>query len=529
MAKRQLLFPILILALAAGVRLAFLDLKPPHFDEGINGWFCDEMSKQGYYAYDSTNYHGPLHFYVLFVFLKLLGRNLWALRLPVVLVGTLTVFLVLQFRPFFGRTISYLAALGIAISPGFIFYSRYSIHETWLVFFLVLTFWGVLGFYACRAPKYVWSVVLGITGMILTKETYIVHAAAVGTAGLAGIILEKIRPSAAYLEHSRNALPTRHFVAAILVGLALIVFFYSGNFLYWSGLKGLYQTFLPWTKTGIEAAGHGKPDYDLCPLVPGFLAHIAPFSSFSRFTINWYWIKLFLAYEWFALAGLLFSVRYLFGGPAALRYLAIYAVATLFFYSAIPYKTPWCIISIAWPFFFFGGALLEFLATHLNRIVAVVAGTLLFGQAGWRSYKVNFVNFDNPKEMYVYVQTFRDYQKFTEPILDKAAQDPSQKKQLKGLILLSSYFPIPWVLGDFPNIAYYNRDDHWPAQLDTDFIAVEQAQASAVEARLKDKYFVVDFRLRDGMSDCVGYFRYSTFKDIFPDQAPDFDPSQPRG
>ncbi|MEA3165037.1 MAG: hypothetical protein QOE88_2855, partial [Verrucomicrobiota bacterium] len=50
MAKRQLLCPVLILLLAAVVRLAFLDLKPPHFDEGINGWFCDQMTKNGYYS-----------------------------------------------------------------------------------------------------------------------------------------------------------------------------------------------------------------------------------------------------------------------------------------------------------------------------------------------------------------------------------------------------------------------------------------------------------------------------------------------
>lgn len=527
MVKRQLLFPILILALAAGIRLAFLDIKPPHFDEGINGWFCDQMSKQGYYAYDPNNYHGPLHFYVLLVFLKFFGRNLWALRLPVVLVGTLTVYLVLLFRPFVGKTTSYLAALGMAVSPGFVFYSRYSIHETWLVFFLVLSFWGALGLYALKAPRYVWAVVLGIAGMILTKETYIIHVAAVGAAGLSALILERIRPSDAFLEHSKNPLPWRHFVASVFVGLALIVFFYSGNFQNWAGLKGLYQTFLPWTKTGIEAAGHGKPDYDLCPLVPGFLARVAPFSSFSNFTINWYWIKLFLVYEWFVLAGLLFSFRYLFGGHAVLRYLAIYSAVTLFFYSVIPYKTPWCVISIAWPFLFLGAAFLEFLATHLNRIVTVVAGAVLLGQAGWRSYKVNFVNFDNPKELYVYVQTYRDYTDFTDPILEKAARDPSQKEKLKGLILLSSYFPIPWVLGDFPNIGYYNKDDHWPERLDSDFIAAEQSQASTVEARLTDKYFVVDFRLRDGMSECTGYFRYSIFKDIFPDQTPVFDPSQP--
>ena len=98
MAKRQLLFPALILLLAALVRLAYLDIKPPHFDEGINGWFCDQMVKTGYYAYDPTNYHGPFHFYVLLVFLKLFGRNLWALRLPVVLASLLTVFWIFLFQ-----------------------------------------------------------------------------------------------------------------------------------------------------------------------------------------------------------------------------------------------------------------------------------------------------------------------------------------------------------------------------------------------------------------------------------------------
>jgi len=49
---------------------------------GINGWFVDQMVKSGFYRYDPTNYHGPLHFYVLFLSQTLFGRNLWALRMP---------------------------------------------------------------------------------------------------------------------------------------------------------------------------------------------------------------------------------------------------------------------------------------------------------------------------------------------------------------------------------------------------------------------------------------------------------------
>jgi hypothetical protein len=93
-------------------------------------------------------------------------------------------------------------------------------------------------------------------------------------------------------------------------------------------------------------------------------------------------------------------------------------------------------------------------------------------------------------------------------------------------VLLSSYFPIPWVLGDFPDIGYYSRSDSWPSKLDADFIVVAADQADELDKRLKDRYFTADFRLRDGMDECRAYFRYETFKDIFPGRKPEFVPGQ---
>src|SRR5271157_1973554 len=524
--KRQLLFPALILLLAAIVRVAFLDIKPPHFDEGINGWFCDQMAKTGFYAYDPTNYHGPLHFYVLFVSLQLFGRSLWALRLPVVLASLLTMFWIFLFRPFLGRTVCYLAALGMAISPGFIFYDRYSIHESWLVLFLIVTFWGILGISTSREPRYFWGFILGLTGMILTKETYIIHLAAFAAAGFLVSILNRLWPPSPKVDLAGGRIPVRHVMGATLVGVTLIVFFYSGNFRYWRGLEGLYQTFLPWTKTAVEAAGHGKPDFDLFPLVPPFVAHVPALEALANFKLNWYWIRLLLDYEWFAIAGLLFSFRFFLGGNPALRFLAIYGLGVLLAYSIVPYKTPWCIISIAWPFLFLGAALLEFIAKQLNRLVAVLVALPLFAHAAWKSYDLNFVKFDNAKERYVYVQTFREYRNFVDPILEKGARNPESKAKLSGLVLLSSYFPIPWVLGEFPDIGYYNADSAWPQKLDADFIVVDEDKADKLEKGLKDRYFTKDFRLRDGMDESRAYFRYETFKDIFPDRKPEFEPGR---
>src|SRR5213083_20233 len=169
--------PWLIIALAAFLRIFLLGIKPPHFDEGINGWFVDQAVKSGFYKYDPTNYHGPLHFYALMLSEGLFGRNLWALRLPVVLVSIASVWMTLKFEPFVGRNVSRLAALAMAVSPGFVFYGRYSIHEVWLLFFTLLFFYGLFGMWKSGTANYLWCAGMGVTGMILSKETYILHVA----------------------------------------------------------------------------------------------------------------------------------------------------------------------------------------------------------------------------------------------------------------------------------------------------------------------------------------------------------------
>jgi uncharacterized protein (TIGR03663 family) len=524
MVRRQFFLPLLILIVAAVLRLICLDLKPPHFDEGINGWWCDEMAKKGYYAYDPSNYHGPLHFYVLFVFLRVLGRNLWALRLPVAIVGTATVGLVVAFRRYLGPGVAFLAGFALAISPGYVFYNRYSIHETWLVFFLILFVWSLCRLNAGADKLATWTLVLSVAGMILTKETYVIHLFAALLAGIF-VVVTGLRNRARSLRLWHH-LDRTAFLGSALVGVALIVFLYSGTFLNLAGLRGLFETFTPWTKTGMEAAGHGKPQYDLFTLVPNGLAAIGPFAKLQAFRLNWYWIKLLTVYEWFALAGVVLSLAYLFTGRRALRFLAAYAWLTLIAYSLIPYKTPWCIISIAWPFFFLCAAGLVCLRRLVGLVPIVVVATVLLGHDAWCMFRLNFKEYDNPRQMYAYVQTFRDYRAFVGPILREITLHPQLKTQLKGEVLLSSYFPIPWVLGELPHIGYYDKEDSWPKNLDADFIAAPDEAAPDVEASLTRPYFENTFRLRDGMGLCRAFFQYDRFKDVFPGRRPDFVPDQ---
>jgi len=221
--------------------------------------------------------------------------------------------------------------------------------------------------------------------MILTKETYVIHLVAFALATLCAWIIGLIRPPSEPINRIPRPTPWAHVGAAVAVGLALIIFFYSGNFLNWSGVTGLYRTFSHWANTGVGAqSGHEKPDYDIS-IMPHFLRHVPVFVSLAKVKINWYWIKLLAAYEWFAIAGLVFSFRYLFGGNGALRYLAIYALAVLAAYSIIAYKTPWCALSLSSGHFCFGWRVPGFSLEDLPEVsqpIAVAGALLLFGLMG---------------------------------------------------------------------------------------------------------------------------------------------------
>jgi uncharacterized protein (TIGR03663 family) len=533
--------PWLIIGLAAFLRFFLLGMKPPHFDEGINGWFVDQMLKNGFYKYDPTNYHGPLHFYVLFLSQTLFGRNLWALRLPVVLVGIASVWLTLKFEPFVGRMVSRLAALAMAVSPGFVFYSRYSIHEVWLLLFTMLFFYGLFGLWKFGTANYLWCAGMGLTGMILSKETYILHVACAAIAAVVCYISNYFSE----LEDGRPATQTWNYVDLTVVigtGIALIVFFYSGTFFHWDGVKGLYQAYLPWFKTGSEGHGHEKQWY--------------------------YWLRLVARYEWPVLAGLivcLLSIRF---KQTALRYLAIYGVGTFMAYSIVRYKTPWCIISFVWPFLLTFGAmatiaplrfsaatcrwvaltlfgflayafyyaetskfedvwpyvlilgagllLLALRAPEITQLLASAALCVSLGYCVW----LNYFRCTTDTEPYVYVQSYNDVFKFTDPILQLAHSDP-RAYQLVGHIIRPSPYPLPWMLDDFGRVGYYEKDS-LPDKMDGDFLLVQEEKIPTVEAKLHDSYYTMPIKLRPYQDQSKAYFRAKTFKSFFPGKWPDF-------
>ena len=572
-----------IIALGAFLRFLLLGIKPPHFDEGINGWFVDQMVRSGFYRYDPTNYHGPLHFYILFLSQALFGRHIWALRLPVVLASIGSIYATLKFEPFVGKNVSRIAALAMAISPGFVFYGRYSIHEVWLLLFSMIFVLGLLGLWSFGTRNYLWCVGIGTAGMILTKETYIIH---IGCALIAAGVLwvsHRITPMT-NLKRARQQWDYVDLAIVICSCLFAIVFFYSGTFLNWSGVKGLYLTFATWYQTGSKGNGHEKP---------------------------WpYWLELILRYEWPVLVGLFLCLACQFFRNFVVRYLAIYGVGVFAAYSIIHYKTPWIIISIVWPllfvfaagavakkipraaFYAVGFALIGFgvgaAASYLVQPAAVRAacslpiylreaylitiaatstsgvagefgqwlyagalvGALLGGGFGFfvgKSARIsegamlmvkraavslallmslgmaiflNYFHCSTDTEPYVYVQTYNDIYKLMNPLM-RAVRGNPLAYGLTGSFIRTSTYPFPWLLGDFPNIGYYEHNNS-PGKYDADFLVVQEDRIAEVEKKLHDSYFTQPMTIRPYQDTSKLYFKAKTFRKLFPGKQPDF-------
>ena len=215
----------------------------------------------------------------------------------------------------------------------------------------------------------------------------------------------------------------------------------------------------------------------------------------------------------------------------AVPLLAVYGPGTLLAYSIIHYKTPWCAISFAWPFFLVGGALLVEMAgwswpsapPETGRWTALaLGGTLAAGSFGL-AYRLNYVAPTDDELPYVYVQTYPDVHKIVDPMLALAAQDPSEYDRLHGIILCGSTYPLPWLLGDFSKIGYYS-DDNAPANYDGDFLLVVEGRVVDTEKRLDAEYFKEVVHLRPAQEPLTLYFRASLFGKLFPGRLPEFHP-----
>jgi hypothetical protein len=93
-------------------------------------------------------------------------------------------------------------------------------------------------------------------------------------------------------------------------------------------------------------------------------------------------------------------------------------------------------------------------------------------------------------------------------------------------MIRTSAYPLPWILGDFPNIGYYEHEG-LPTQLDADFLLVQEDRIKDVESKLHNAYYTAPLRIRAYQETSKLYLSAKVFKDFFPRRLPDFQGNGP--
>lgn len=451
--------------IAAGLlRLLSLTEKPLHHDEGVNGFFLTALFRHGFYRYDPANYHGPTLYYfgLLTTTLNSLvygkyGLSTFAIRLVPALFGIGIVWLILRLRRHLGAFGSIAAALLVAVSPGFVFFSRYFIHEIPFIFFTLALIAAVMRFRETSKPKYLMWASVSAALLFATKETSIITVAVLLLAHACTSLYMGLRTKFASVSvdgrpraekaalASKDEIAGRdsrklrnQWIAATAIFVAVYVLFYSSFFTNFpQGVFDSVRTFGYWGRTGVTQ--YLSPWYthldwlaqeELPVLAPGGLGIVAAlYQARSRFAV--------------------FSAFWAMGITAA--------------YSLVPYKTPWLAINILLPLAIMAGYLLgqgfEFGTRIHGRLVQGAAILGLLAAVAFGSYQavdLSFFRYDDDSIHYVYAHTRRDFLLMIDEIESLASRNPAGKNI--GISVMSpEHWPLPWYLRDYPGAAYWGR------------------------------------------------------------------------
>jgi len=448
---------IVVFLIAAVLRLYDLNLVPLHHDEGVNGNFLVRLVREGVYTYDPANYHGPTLYYFAAIIpwiTKVLfgnsgrdnyGMTTFTIRLIPVLFGLATIGLIFLLRRRLGTITVLAAGLMLAVSPGAVYLSRYFIHETLFVFFTLGIVVAIVRFYDERNFAYLIPAAASASLLFATKETAMISVGVLiiafavmwvymrltGGSTNEGSLSERV--SAVIDEMGGKPSLVVNIVIALIVFVALYLLFYSSFFTNYKGINDSLQTFAIWKKTGNEA-------------------HVHPAEMYLKWLV---WQESPLLF----LGAIGAAITVLRPKNSLALFCALWSFGLIAAYSLIPYKTPWLVLNFIVPLALIAGYAIQAIYELDRRQLRLAAAFLLLavGIAVYQSIDLNFKNYDNDNEKYVYVyaHTKRGTINLVNEV-DRIAKENSGNTT--GITIVSpDYWPLPWYFRNFTRVGYYGR------------------------------------------------------------------------
>jgi len=447
----QNFYPYLIIALllfALMLRLPVLDLRPMHGDEAVNAVKFGTLLERGTYTYDPLEYHGPtLYFFSLppafFQSITTFSNlNEQTLRMVPVILGFLTLVSMLFLMSSVSPAVLVIALLLLAVSPANVYYNRYYIHETLLVFFGVALLISIFSYLKNRQVTALILAGIFLGMMVATKETWIIYLFAIFIGFLATF---KFKDIIAELRWRPLAI---FFSSALLIGLLFYTSFFKNP-------DGLYDALVSFKNYFSRASANQlhRHSWDY------YLSLLLFFKNDPvHFWTEGLLVLLYLAGTIISFRDVLISAR----KQPIMRFTAAYTLCLIVIFSAIPYKTPWNLLG-----FLPGMALLAGFATiriyswlirKKYRIIFTGILVVAFLHLFWETLQLNFVFPADPLNPYVYAHPLPDVIEIEQSVREITNRHPQGKNlHIQVVAKDNDYWPLPWYFRKYSRVGWWSE------------------------------------------------------------------------
>ena len=518
-----------VLVLAAALRLWDLPLVPFHNDEGVSGWFIIQLLRTGSWTYDPGVYFGPTPYYAGLASALVLGLNDTAIRLVPAAFGLATIGLTLALRRYIGSIGSIVAAALLAVSAGWLYYSRAFFAEELLLFFTLALAYAAWRWTETRATSWLIFGAIAAALLFATKSTSYIAVAVLGLSAVCLRLYERyqiadrlarLRIGGTRRDGGRERAPSasraatapgrgrresgsarrsaaapasgdlvisipRPFLAAALVFAAIYITLFSSFFSNPQGVLDAIGTLAAWFGT----AG---------------TSHVHPITQYAEWGLQEEAPVIVL----FVLGAVVTLTR----GTSRFAIFATFWAGGIFAaYSLITYKEPWLMLNFVVPMAIvagFGIDELWRLAKGLVLRLMVVGGVAaVLAISTWSSVQLSFVNYDDDRNAYVYVHTTRDLYNLLNAVTATEARLPTGD-QTAIAIVSPDYWPLPWYWRDDPNAGFWGQIADGPlADNKAALIVANVNQEADLAPKIAGRYELLGrYTLRPGV-DLAVYVR----------------------
>ncbi|VVB91791.1 Dolichyl-phosphate-mannose-protein mannosyltransferase [uncultured archaeon] len=536
---------ILIIVAAFSLRLYHLDERVFHHDEAAVGYFTYKLFNDGTYSYDPS-FHGPFMYYVTAEMYRRMGDNIYSSRLLPAIFGASMLFLLFPLRKYIGNMGMVLAAFFFAVSPSFLYYSRFYREDIFIAFFTLLALVCAVKYaekYTESGYSYLRVFYLFLAGAALVSLAALKENAYIMMALIAFFLLllfirqngYKGLPGRIKSRDKQLFIPVAEGLFLIFVVLVLFSLFYTGNVFDFSGMKVAVEKAISHWYEMHKIQRIGGPYYFYLPIIALYELPVLIFGVLGAayygycdkkkekmFTIFLaYWVIVDIMYiltNYYPASGRFLPTSYIpaafviylpllvFGILTVLKsrnlfysFLIYWTVTNLVVYSYVQEKVPWLVLNPLLPLVILAAAYLgeRLPGLKLNSgagAVTLIALILSLTFFMYSSVFLNYYDYTNPAEPLIQAaQPPQKYSRFLDTFFEISSQYQNQSTEVQVTDdQMETQFL--WYLRHYGNVK-------WKVSVDSSFTAPlivvhdpdgNESEVSIVQRRLSSDYMRLD-------------------------------------